>query len=116
MQIRTAPSLLVLMESLDWLTTIVGITYFGAVEANPFIAGLARTNLYLFTFIKLGTAFFVGYLFYQADKTLNHVAAQGSKTTKRVRLLLKTTYFVALAFLLFAVLNNILTFTTAATV
>jgi len=115
MQVRTAPSLLVLMESLDWLTTIIGITYFGAVEANPFIAGLARTNLYAFTFMKLGTAFFVGFLFYQADKTLNRASIQGSRTTKLVRFLLKATYLAALAFLLFAVLNNIWTVAAATT-
>jgi hypothetical protein len=109
MQVKTAPGLLVLMGSLDWLTTIIGIVWFGAVEGNPFLAGLAITNLPAFTVIKLGTAVFIGFLFYQADKTLNSAANQGSKAAKRVRLLLKAAYSVSLVFLMFAVLSNIWT-------
>ena len=107
MQINTAPSLLVLMGSLDWLTTIIGIVCFGAVEGNPFLAGLARTNLPAFTAIKLGTAVFVGFLFYQAEKTLNKAPKQDSKAFRRVRYLLKSAYVASLIFLIFAVLNNI---------
>ena len=109
MQIKTAPSLLVLMGSLDWLTTIVGIVWFGAVEGNPFLAGLASSNLPAFTAIKLGTAVFVGFLFYQADKTLNRAENKSSKGFVRTRFLLKGAYLASAIFLLFAVLNNVLT-------
>ena len=105
---RTAPSLLVLMGSMDWLTTIVGIAYFGAVEGNPFLAEVARTNLLAFTAIKLGTAFFAAFLFYQAEKTLNKAQDHESKNFTRVRYLLKGAYVASLIFLLVAVLNNIL--------
>jgi hypothetical protein len=114
MQIKTAPSLLVLMGSLDWLTTIVGIVCFGAVEGNPFLAGLASTNLPVFTAIKLGMAFFVGFLFYQADKTLNRVENKSSKGFVRTRYLLKGAYLASAVFLLFAVLNNVLMVASAA--
>ena len=107
MQVRTAPSLLVLMESLDWLTTIIGITYFGAVEANPFIAGLARTNLYAFTFMKLGTAFFVGFLFYQAEKNLCRAQDKNSRGFTWTRHVLRGAYVGSIVFLLIAVLNNV---------
>lgn len=106
---KTAPSLLILMGSMDWLTTIVGIIYFGAVEGNPFLAGLARTNLAAFSAIKLGTAFFVGFLFYQAQKTLSRTENKKSKGFVGMRFLLIGAYLASLIFLSFAVLNNVLT-------
>jgi hypothetical protein len=114
MQTKTASSLLVLMGSLDWLTTIVGIICFGAVEGNPFLAGLANTNLPAFTAIKLGTAFFVGFLFYQADKTLNQTENKSSKGFVLTRHVLKGAYLASVIFLLFAVLNNVLSVVNAA--
>lgn len=96
------------MGSLDWLTTIVGIIYFGAVEGNPFLAGLAQSNLLVFSAIKLGTAFFVGFLFYQANKTLNQTEDKKSKRFLGTRYLLIGAYLASLVFLLVAVLNNVL--------
>jgi hypothetical protein len=114
MQTKTASSLLVLMGSLDWLTTIVGIVYFGAVEGNPFMAGLANTNLPAFTAIKLGTAFFVGFLFYLADKTLNQTENKSGKGFVLTRHVLKGAYLASVIFLLFAVMNNVLSVANAA--
>ena len=53
------------MGYLDWLTTIIGIAYFGAVEFNPVMAQLTQTNLVAFTAVKLTIALFVGLLAYQ---------------------------------------------------
>ena len=101
--------MLVLLGSLDWLTTIVGIVYFGAVEANPFLAELARSNLPVLTIVKLGTAAFVGFLFYQAERTLSRASNQNGKSFGVVRFIHRAAYFSSIAFLLFAVLNNIWT-------
>jgi hypothetical protein len=95
------------MGSLDWITTIVGIVGFGAVEGNPFLAGLVGTNLLAFTAIKLGTAIFAGLLFYQAERILNSVADKGSKAFRAVRLVLKGAYVGSVLFLVFAVMNNV---------
>jgi len=95
------------MGSLDWLTTIVGIVYFGALENNPFLSSLAETNLLVFTLIKLGTAFFVGLLFYQAEKILKAAEEQKNNSAKWVRIILRTAYIASLAFLAYAVLNNV---------
>ena len=114
MQTRTASSFLILIGSLDWLTTIVGIIFFGAVEGNPFLAGLANSNLSAFTAIKLGTAFFVGFLFYQANKTLNHLENKSSRGFVLTRYVLMGAYLASVIILLFAVLNNVLLFANAA--
>ena len=114
MQIKTTPSLLVLMGSLDWLTTIVGIVWFGAVEGNPFLAGLTGANLPAFTAIKLGTAIFVGFMFYQANKTLSGLENKNSKGFVLTRLVLKGAYLASATFLTYAVINNVLTVINAA--
>ena len=104
--IKTGPSLLIIMGSMDWLTTIIGIVYFGAVEGNPFLSEIARTNLPVYTAIKLSTAVFVGFLFYQAEKTLSR-AQDKSKGFAWTRQLIKGAYVGSAVFLLIAVLNNI---------
>ncbi len=108
MHIKSVPSLLVLMGSLDWLTTMVGILYFGAVEGNPFLSALTESNLLVFTAVKLGTVFFVGFLFYQAEN-LTRTENQNSNIAKWTHLVLKSAYIASVTFLVFAVLNNILT-------
>jgi len=96
------------MGSMDWLTTIVGIVYFGAVEGNPFLADIAGTNLPVFTVIKLGTAFFVAFLFYQAEKILNQTPDKQSRNFIRVRYILRGAYLASIVFLAVAVVNNML--------
>ena len=105
----TASSLLVLMGSLDCLTTIIGIVGFGAVEGNPVLGGLARSNLAVFTAIRLGSAFLVGLLFYLAEKSLNHVGTPDSRDVKLVRIIVNAAYAVSVGFLAFVVLNNVWT-------
>ncbi len=108
MQIKTAPSLLILMGSMDWLTTVIGIVYFGAVEGNPFLSEIARTNLPVFTAIKLGTAFFVAFLFNKAERNLNGAQYKSDRAFVSVRYLLKAAYVASIALLLYAVVNNMM--------
>ena len=98
-----------LIGSIDWLTTVVGIVYFGAVEANPFLADLASSNLAVFSVIKLGTAIFVGFLFYHAEKTLSRMDNKESKGFIRTQYLLRGAYLTSLIFLVIVVVNNVLT-------
>jgi len=109
LRIRSVTSLsLILMGSMDWLTTIIGITYFGAVEGNPFLADITRTSLPLFTVVKLSTTVIVGLLFYKAEKTLLGTPNKSTRSFKCARLTLRTAYIMATVLLLFAVLNNLI--------
>ncbi len=105
---KAGPSLLALIGSIDWLTTIVGIVYCGAVEGNPFIAGLAQTNLLAFSALKLGTAFTVGLMFYQGEKTLSRNKDRKSRGFTRMRYILRGAYIACFTFLVAAVANNVL--------
>jgi hypothetical protein len=109
LRVRTVPSLiLVLMGYMDWLTTMIGIVYFGAVEVNPFFADIVRTNLVAFTAIKLTTTIFVGLLYYVGDRMLMRLKDKESKSFLFARVTLRVGYVVITAVLLSAILNNII--------
>ena len=99
---------LVLMGYMDWLTTIIGIFYFGAVEVNPLFAELTRTNLVAFTAIKLMTTIFVGLFYYLGERMLVRLKDRKSRSFLYARIILRGGYVVVTAILLSAVLNNII--------
>jgi hypothetical protein len=107
--VKAVPSVtLVLMGTMDWLTTIIGIVYFGAVESNPFMAGLTSTSLGAFTAVKLTTTALVALLFYKAEKTLLVTEDKTRHSFTITRIVLRITYIIATAFLLAAVVNNLI--------
>jgi hypothetical protein len=96
------------MGSMDWLTTIIGIVYFGAVEGNPLIADIVRTSLPAFTAIKLSTTIIIGLLFYNAEKMLQRTPDKNTRSFRCARIVLRVAYVIAMALLLAAVVNNLL--------
>jgi Domain of unknown function (DUF5658) len=96
------------MGYMDWLTTIIAIVYFGAVEVNPFFAVITRTNLVAFTAVKLTTTIFVGLLYYLGEKMLLRLKDKKSKSFLCARITLRGGYVVVTAILLGAVLNNLI--------
>ena len=93
---------------IDWLSTIIGIAYFGAVEGNPLLAELTRTNLVAFTALKLTAAMFVGLLSYQGERMLQRLRDKNSKSFLRARLTLRVGYVIVTTVLLVTILNNII--------
>ncbi len=59
-------SALVLVGFLDWLTTVVGVAFFGASESNPLMFGLVSSNMVLFSVVKLVAVVVAGLGFYKA--------------------------------------------------
>ena len=112
--LKTIPSLsLVTAGSLDWLTTIIGIAYFGAVEGNPLMAQLTSNSLFFYSIIKLATTLIVGLIFYKAEKILLTVDDKNSRAFKLTRIGLRVTYVGATIALVIAVINNIFIVTLA---
>ncbi len=112
LRIKAVPSLvLVLMGSMDLLTTLVGIAYFGAVECNPFLAGIVSTNLVAFIALKLTSTVFVGLIFHQAGKILTQTPDKTTKAYTLTRHLLKAAYIGVAAFMMVVIANNFLVLT-----
>ena len=101
------------MGSIDWLTTIIGIAYFGAVEGNPLIASLADSNLAFFTLLKLGTVFFVAFLFYQLEKALINSGDKERNCPKGRVYLFRSIQVATVAVLMGAAVNNMLVIVSA---
>ena len=59
-------SALVLVGFLDWLTTVVGVAFFGASESNPLMFGLVSSSMVLFSVVKLFAVVVAGLGFYKA--------------------------------------------------
>jgi len=108
LSVKSVPSpAMVLSGTLDWLTTVVGIFFFGAVESNPFMAGLTNNGLLTFTVIKLTITLVVAFLFHKADKTLLAEMDKKSRSFTFSRITLKAAYIISTALLIAAVLNNL---------
>jgi hypothetical protein len=107
---------LVIAGTMDLLTTIIGITFFGAVESNPFIASIAGASLPAFTVIKIATTACLGLLFYKGEHMLLEIQDKASRSFKCTRVMLKGACVAATGFLLFAVVNNLIVVANAITV
>jgi hypothetical protein len=92
------------MGFLDWLTTVLGVLYFGAVEINPLFAGIIDSNILVFSGIKLAAAVLIGFLFYKGyaiEKTPGSNSHLG-------KLFIESGYFASLMALTAVVTNNII--------
>jgi hypothetical protein len=92
------------MGFLDWLTTVLGVLYFGAMEINPLFAGIIDSNILIFSGIKLAATVLIGFLFYKGytiEKTPGINSHLGT-------LFLSSGYFASLMALTVVVANNII--------
>ncbi len=94
-------SILILVGFSDWLTTLVGIAFFGAAETNPLMLGLVNTNMILFSAVKLSAVVAAGLGFYKATG-LN--AGLNCMVTKRF---VDVGFCVVFLFLTCIVINNL---------
>ena len=90
------------MGLLDWLTTFMGITFFGAKEINPLVSILTSSSMVLFSALKLLGVTITGLAFYKAA-AISKIA--DFHLTKRF---LDGSYSVTLIILSLVVVNNII--------
>jgi uncharacterized membrane protein len=95
---------LVVFGLMDCVTTVVGITCFGATEKNPLLASITETNLLAFSVIKLAAVTLTGILFYKAGRIEK---PEGSKLQTGSRFL-QLTYSLSLLTLATVVTNNMM--------
>ncbi|HMK94839.1 MAG TPA: DUF5658 family protein [Candidatus Limnocylindrales bacterium] len=63
---------IVLLGFLDWLTTVTGLFFCGATEANPLLSGLTKSSMMLFSLVKLSAVLLIGFAFYEAATISAH--------------------------------------------
>ena len=61
-------SLLVLMGSIDCITTAIGLLYSGAKELNPLMAGIVNSNFDAFLVVKMAATISIACTYILANK------------------------------------------------
>jgi hypothetical protein len=89
---------------MDWVTTVIGLTFFGASEANPLLSGLSLSNILLFSFVKLFAVTITGLALYKAA-SISLASSDGWRFSKGV---VKGGYALTSLILSFVVANNFL--------
>ncbi len=99
---------IILLGSIDALTTVIGVLYSGAVELNPFLTGIVSMNIGAFLAIKISATFLIGITYILAKKTLNKTMDKSTKTFKCSTWLMKVAYAGLTLFLVATVINNLI--------
>jgi hypothetical protein len=99
--------ILTLLGSLDCLTTVIGVLYFGAVESNPFMTGIVSTNIAAFLVLKISVTFLIGFTYILAKRTLDKTMDKSTKVFKYSSRLMKGAYAGLMVFLMIIVISNL---------
>jgi uncharacterized membrane protein len=95
------------MGSIDCLTTVIGVLYFGAAEMNPFLTGIVSSSIVAFLVLKISATFLIGFTYILAKRTLNKAQNKENKSFKYSNRLMKAAYAGLLVFLVTVVVNNL---------
>jgi hypothetical protein len=106
---QTIPSLfIILLGSLDCLTTVIGTLFFGTSELNPILASLVNSNLAAFIVVKLTVTFSVGLIFILANKTLLKLPEKATKAFETTNSILRFGGLSIIILIAIVLVNNIL--------
>ena len=100
--------LLIIMGTIDCITTVIGILYHGATELNPLMADIVSSNIGAFLIIKLAAVMIAASSFVLANKTLRNTQNECTKAFVYSSKLIKIASVGLLVFLAIVVTNNLL--------
>ena len=100
--------LLILMGTIDCLTTVIGVLYSGATELNPFMAGIVSTNIGAFLIVKIAATILIASTYFLANRTLRKTPNKNSRSFKLSNKLVKVAYVGIMVFMFIVVANNFL--------
>ena len=99
--------LLVLMGIIDCVTTVIGVMFSGASEANPIMSGIVSSNIDAFMVIKIVATAFTAFTYLYANKLLMKSSNKAAKSFKVSRNLLNICYIGIIGFLFVVITNNL---------
>ena len=99
---------IILLGSIDAITTAVGVLYFGAAELNPFMTGIVSTSIAAFLAVKISATFLIGFTFILAKRTLSKALNKESRSFRISNKVMKAAYAGLVCFLIIVVVNNLL--------
>ncbi len=101
-------SLLMLVGSIDCLTTVIGVLYRGATELNPFMTGIVSSNIGDFLVVKIAATVFTAFTYILANRILMKTKNKSTKAFKYSLRFIKVAYIGIIVFLAIVVANNFL--------
>ena len=103
------PVLLIISMGLaDCITTIIGVTFSGASEINPAMAGIVNSSVGTFAVVKVAATMFIALTYLVARKVLMNLTNKGGKAYGYSMRGLTFAYVGLIGFLGVAVANNLL--------
>ena len=99
--------LIILLGSIDCITTVVGVMYFGASELNPFMTGIVNSSMAGFLILKISATFLIGFTYIYAKRILNKAMDKSTKGFKVSCKVMKGAYAGIMIFLIITVINNL---------
>jgi hypothetical protein len=107
-KLQMVPSfLLVAMGLADCLTTVIGVSFSGASELNPVMAGVVNTDIGAFVAVKIAATIIIALTYVLASKMLTLSPTRTSKIFKFSNVVLKVGYGGIIAFFCVVVVNNL---------
>ncbi|MGD6851858.1 MAG: DUF5658 family protein [Candidatus Bathyarchaeia archaeon] len=95
-------SALVFIGFSDWLTTLIGVSFFGAQESNVLLTGLVNSSMLLFSVVKMCAVVGAGLAFYKAAGFIKGLNSNGTGR------FLDVSYSVTFLLLAAVVINNLI--------
>ncbi|MEM2108755.1 MAG: hypothetical protein QXL10_05685, partial [Candidatus Bathyarchaeia archaeon] len=93
---------------LEWLTTVLGVHYFGAVELNILFVGAVSSNILVYSVIKLVATMLIGCLFYKGYAMVEVLGINSNFG----KFFLRSGYFTSFTVLMLVVANNLVSIVT----
>ena len=97
---------LILLGTIDCVTTVIGVLYRGAVELNPFMTGIVSTNIAGFVALKLLATFLLGFTYLFAKMVLSKTQSKDTRTFRYSQNIMKLAYLGLTFFFIMVVANN----------
>jgi len=103
------PSLLIiLMGSIDCVTTVIGVFYSGDRELNPLMAGIVSNGIGTFLAVKIGATIFIALTYIFARQVLMQIPDKNGRVFHYSFKFLTFAYAAVIGYLFLAVANNLL--------
>ncbi len=100
--------MLLIMGTMDCVTTVLGVSFFGATEANPILVDVVNYNAAIFTVLKLTATFCIAGTYILAKRTLDRTVNQNTPSYRCSNLFVKAAYAGIVFFMLAVLVNNFL--------
>jgi hypothetical protein len=102
------PSLIViLMGSIDCVTTVIGVFYSGDKELNPLMAGIVSSGIGTFLVVKIGATIFIALTYIFARQVLMRMPDKNGRAFHYSFKFLTFAYAAVISYLFLAVANNL---------